>query len=450
MAESILIHNVLLADRPSTPRGWVLVGGDTISAVGEGDVPAGTGAAEVVDGRGAFLMPGLIDTHVHFREPGLTHKATIGGESEAALAGGVASYIDMPNTVPPTTTALAFYDKLMIASETSQANYGFMLGAAAGVMEELPKIEPELLPAVKLFMGATTGGMAMPPRDELHAMMKYCAERRIPVVVHAEDNDIIAANVADAVKRYGSADAVPLAEHSTLRSREACIACARRAVELARRFGTRLHIAHLSTADELSLFAPGAVGSKQITAETTPLYVDGYMSRAENRTWRHKVNPAVKTYDDALALRRALEEDLIDTIGTDHAPHLTADKEGGALKAASGAPWIQFALIALLDIFSPYLVARKMSAAPAELFGIEKRGRIEAGYYADLVLVEPSEPYTVSDSDVISACGWTPYAGRTFRHRVVRTWVNGGNGAMAMRYSRYFLTNTVSTAMLTR
>ena len=207
-------------------------------------------------------------------------------------------------------------------------------------------------------------------------------------------------------------------------------------MELARRFGTRLHIAHLSTADELSLFAPGAVGSKQITAETTPLYVDGYISRAENRTWRHKVNPAVKTYDDALALRRALEEDLVDTIGTDHAPHLPADKEGGALKAASGAPWIQFALIALLDIFSPCLVARKMSAAPAELFGIERRGRIEAGYYADLVLVEPSEPYTVSDSDVISACGWTPYAGRTFRHRVVRTWVNGGNGSMAMRYSR--------------
>lgn len=436
MSGSVLIYNVLLADRPSMPLGWVLVAGDRIHRVGEGPVPGGIDAAEQVDGKGAYLLPGLIDTHVHFREPGLTHKATIGGESAAALAGGVASYIDMPNTVPPTTTAAAFAAKMEIASRTSLANYGFMLGASAGVMDELPAIDPSSIPAVKLFMGATTGGMAMPPADELEAMMAYCAARRLPVVVHAEDNDIIEANAAEAVRRYGSAEAVPASEHPAIRSRQACLSCARKAVDMAMRFGTRLHIAHLSTADELALFAGGPVAGKLITAETTPLYVDGVMSRAENRTWRHKVNPAVKTYDDALALRRALADDIIDTIGTDHAPHLSAEKQGGALKAASGAPWIQFALAALLDIFPPYLVARKMAAAPAELFGIVDRGRIEPGCYADLTLVEKTAPYVVSDSDVVSACGWTPYEGRTFCHRVVRVWVNGGHGAMPMTYSR--------------
>lgn len=432
MLNKILIYNARIIGAPSLPaytRGWVSVEDDRIAALGAGSPDAALFVdAEAVDARMALLLPGLIDTHVHFREPGLTRKGDIAGESVAAVLGGVTSYIDMPNTVPATTTAEAFEAKLALADGRSAANYGFMLGAADGVMTALAGIERSpgdtYLPAVKLFMGTTTGGMAVPPEEQLDNMLKYCADRNIPVVVHAEDNDIIARNTEDAIARYGSAEAVPLSEHSNIRSAEACLSCARQAVDMAQRSGARLHLAHVSTVAEAdSLLESGPLDGKRITAETTPMYLDAELSKPENRTWRHKINPAVK--GDALELRRALAEGRIDTIATDHAPHLMSEKQGGALTAASGAPSVQFALPLLLQYLTPDFIAEKMASNPAALFGVINRGKVDCGCYADLILVEECADRTIADSDVASHCGWTPFAGRKVSHRVADVWVNG-------------------------
>lgn len=426
-----LIYNARIVGAPALPaltEGWVLVEDDRIAALGAGS-PADSlrAEADTFDAAGAMLMPGLIDSHVHFREPGLTHKGTIASESAAAILGGVTSFIEMPNTVPATTDKAAFADKLERAKGNSAANYGFMLGAADGVMTALREISgqlgDDLLPAVKLFMGTTTGGMAMPGTDQLGQMLTYCAEHRIPVVVHAEDNAIIAENTAEAIARYGSAEAVPLSEHSTIRSAEACLSCARQAIDMARESGVRLHLAHVSTAAEAALLESAAPEGKQITAETTPMYLDGEFCRPEKRTWRHKINPAVKS--DAMELRRALADDRIDTIATDHAPHLPSEKGGGALKAASGAPSVQFALPVMLEYLAPEVIAAKMAANPSAIFGVMKRGKIEEGFYADLVLVEKCSRHIIADADVASPCGWTPFKGHAVYNRVSFVWVNG-------------------------
>lgn len=421
-----IIHNALLGWIPAQPAGWVAVDGDTIAAVGTGNCPFDDFPAHAVrtDARGAILLPGLIDTHVHFREPGLTHKGDIATESAAAVLGGITSYIEMPNTNPTTTTAEAFRHKLALADGRSRANYAFMLGASDNVMTALDELDPTHLPAVKLFMGNTTGGMAAPVSDRLDAMMRYCTEHNIPVVVHAEDNAIIAENTRKAIEKYGSPEAVPLHEHSRIRSAEACLSSARSAVALAREHGTRLHLAHISTTPEAEeLLAAGPLDSKQITAETTPLYLDPEFCHAEKRTWRHKINPAIKEF--APGLVQALKDDRIDTLATDHAPHLVAEKQGGALKAASGAPSVQFALPVMLEYLSPDLIARKMASAPAKLFGIERRGAVEPGYAADLVLVEKCAPYTIDDTMVQAPCLWTPFHGRRVTHRVRTVLVNG-------------------------
>lgn len=428
MANKTLIYNAVIcgaSDIADNTVGWVLIDGDIIAGTGAGEpAPEVAEGAEAVDAGGRTLMPGLIDSHVHFREPGLTHKGDIATESAAAVLGGVTSFIEMPNTVPATTTADAFRDKLARAQGRSVANYGFMLGATDTVIEALDALESDIVPAVKLFMGTTTGGMAMPSPACLEEMLARCAADGLPVVVHAEDNDIIAANTAAAIARYGSAEAVPLSEHSRIRSAEACLSCARQAADMARRTGIRLHLAHVSTIDEVdALLDNGELSGKRITAETTPMYLDEEFSHEANRTWRHKINPAVK--GDALALRRAVEDGFIDTLATDHAPHLSREKQGGALKAASGAPSVQFALPVMLDYFSPALVARCMSVNPAAIFGVKNRGAIRPGYFADLVLVEECAAYTVADSDAVSPCGWTPFAGHTVRHRVSDVWVNG-------------------------
>lgn len=426
-----LIFNAHIVGAPSlAPRteGWVLFEDSLIAGVGTGiPDPKLFEENEAVDAHGSLLMPGLIDSHVHFREPGLTHKGDIASESAAAVLGGVTSYIEMPNTVPTTTSEAAFADKLNRAEGRSAANYGFMLGAADGVMKALEDISAllgeDLIPAVKLFMGTTTGGMAMPLPAQLDEMLGYCAEHRLPVVVHAEDNAIIARNTAEAIERYGSAEAVPLSEHSTIRSAEACLSCARQAIDMALDSGARLHLAHVSTTAEAALLSAGDPKAKQITAETTPMYLDGEFRRAENRTWRHKINPAIK--GDALELRRALTDGLIDTIATDHAPHLASEKEGGALKAASGAPSVQFALPVMLEYLDPALIVEKMAMNPSAIFGVKKRGKIEKGYYADLVLVETNSRHIIADSDVASPCGWTPFEGHAVSHRVTDVWVNG-------------------------
>lgn len=409
-----LVYNARLGGIPGS---WVLADGKTITATGTGTPPPCAGTT--VDARGADLIAGLTDSHVHFREPGLEHKATIASESRAARAGGITTVIDMPNTSPATTTADTLRAKVALGRRTSAVDYHAFYGAVPGCMQEVVKFAPGEIPGVKVFLGTSTGSMSAPSESELLELMRYCAANGLPVMVHAEDNDIIAANAAAAIERYGSADRVPVSMHSEIRSAEACVRATANAVELALRTGVHLHVAHVSTAEEVRRFlSPGSVAGKQITAETTPMYLDPWLADAAHRTSLHKINPAIKTPDDAAALRDAVIAGSIDTIGTDHAPHLRAEKEGGALTAASGAPSVQFALQMMLEYLPLEVVAERMTAAPHAIFGVGSDGRIEAGATADLVLVEKTEPFEITDSMVLSLCGWTPFAGRTVSHKV--------------------------------
>lgn len=432
---SLLVHNAIVAD--GTPdgearRGWVRADGALITATGTGDFPPGMDRdAETVDARGALLLPGAIDCHVHFREPGLEHKATIASESRAAVAGGVTSFIDMPNTVPQTTTVAAWEDKMSRAAATSAANYAFMLGATASNLDQLRAAPRGLMPAVKVFMGSSTGGMLLDADRPLAAVF---AEQDAMVVVHAEDQHIIERNIA---ALPAGTDLADMSLHARLRSAEACVRATERALELAARYGTRLHVAHVTTALETALFDPAPTpAGKQFTAEVSPhhlLWCDRDYSRLGARI---KMNPAVKTAGDRDALRMALAGGRLDIVATDHAPHLLKDKTGDVLHAASGAPMVQFSLAAMLDLYDPATVAWRMAGAPAALYGIDRRGRLAPGFYADMVLAERlDEPRTVTDADVLSPCGWTPMADSRLGHRIVATWVNGGNGPMALQFA---------------
>lgn len=429
-----LIHNALIvADGATAPfTGWLTFTDGIITAMGAGQPDAATlgNAGETIDARGAYLLPGAIDCHVHFREPGLTHKATIASESKAALAGGVTSYIEMPNTKPVTTTIAAWEDKMQRAAMSSAANYSFMIGAAADNLAELQKADFTRIAAVKVFMGSSTGNMLLDNDSSLRAVFADQAGR---IVVHAEDQSVIDSNIA----RFSPLpDPDNMLWHTRLRSNEACIRATERALELASRYGARLHVAHVTTAEETSLFdaAPLPAG-KQFTAEVSPHHLLFTLDDYPRLGSRIKMNPAVKSQADREALRRALTEGQIDIIATDHAPHLLSEKAGDVFHAMSGAPMIQFSLVKMLDLFDPATVVRRMSEAPAALFGISGRGTLAPGNYADLVLVERLDtPHTISDSDVISTCGWTPLAGTPTGHRVVRTWVNGGLGPRALQF----------------
>ena len=425
-----LIYNAMIVPDASTAPflGWVAVEGDKIAAVGHG---APIDSRYGHDAQGAMLLPGVIDCHVHFREPGMTHKATIASESQAAVAGGVTSYIEMPNTRPATTTIADWEDKMHRAADTSVANYSFMIGATAQNLAELQKADYRVVPAVKVFMGSSTGNMLLAEEDRLRAVF---ADQPGRVVVHAEDQGVIDRNV----ELYSPiSDPDNMLWHTRLRSNEACVRATVRALELAARYGTRLHVAHVTTQEECRLFDPSdSPAGKQITAEVSPHHLIHSSEDYARLGSRIKMNPAVKSPADREALRQGLLEGRLDIIATDHAPHLLSEKEGDVFHAMSGAPMVQFSLVSMLDLFDPQTVVRRMSQAPAELFGIEGRGTIKAGNYADLVLVERlAEPHVITDKDVVSICGWTPMAGRTTGHRVVRTWVNGGQGAQGLRFS---------------
>lgn len=418
-----LIHNAdIVTGTGDRFAGYVLIDGETIAAVAPGK--PGTALfenAEVTDARGCLLLPGAIDCHVHFREPGLTQKATIASESRAAIAGGVTSFIDMPNTVPQTTTSALADDKAAIAARDSVANYAFFIGATNDNIDELLAADYSRVAGVKLFMGSSTGNMLV---DRQSALDKLFSRVKARIVVHAEDEATVRANAEAIRAEYG--DEAPVSLHTRLRSAEACYKASKAAVDLARRTGARLHIAHLSTARELELLTPGpTTADKQITAEVSPHHLLWTEDDYADRGARIKMNPAVKTAADRRDLAEAVRDGLIDIIATDHAPHRPADKEGSLFKAASGAPMVEFSLIAALSLFTPEVVAERMAAAPARLFAIDRRGSIAPGNYADLVLIDPHSPHTVKDSDVTSLCGWTPVDGLTFSHRVIKTWVNG-------------------------
>lgn len=427
----LLIHNAVIVDGRGERRGWIAVTGNTVTSSGEGSVVPE--ASETVDARGAYLIPGLTDTHVHFRDPGLTHKADIASESRAALAGGVTTVFDMPNTVPPVTTVAILKDKRrMIAEKHPEIRIIPLMGIAPGAMKELTELVGlEDVPAVKLFLGTTTGAMSAPADRELEDVFRFLADHNLPVIVHAEDNSLINANMAAAVAKYGSAEAVPVSLHSAIRCREACLRSAARAVDLAHRFSTRLHLAHVSTADEVrELLEPGPADGKLVTAETTAMYLDPFtVARADSGLL--KINPAIKTLDDAEALREAVLNGKIDTLGTDHAPHLRQEKLLPGMTAMSGAPSVQFALPVLLSVLPLDVVVEKMTSGPRKVFGIDVPETFAPGMRADFSLVREVEPYVIKDSDVLSLCGWTPFDGQEVRHRVESVWVGG-----KLRYTR--------------
>lgn len=422
MKAELLISGVraVLPDR-IIDNAYLAVADGKIAAIGSMADQLPT-ADKHTDANGALLFPGLIDTHVHFREPGLEHKATIASESRAALAGGITAYVEMPNTKPPTVGATEIDDKRSRAAISSAVDYAFFPAASPQTPELLRSYPLDRIPGIKLFLGTTTGAMAAPAPALMEEIFRMCHDLNLPIMVHAEDDAIIAANTAAAITQYGSREAVPVDKHYLIRSREACLSATAHAVELAHRFGTRLHIAHISTADEVREFlSAGSPEGKLVTAETTPLYLDPFIAKPENRTCRHKINPAIKTDADAEVLRQALIDGRIDTLGTDHAPHQLAEKQGGALTAASGAPSVQFALPILLNVLSPETIARTMALNPALIFGLRDRGTLTPDMRADFSLVEHTEPYEITDAMVISPCGWTPFAGLKASHRVAST-----------------------------
>ena len=425
-----IIHNAIIVNGGEKFFGYVVVEGERIASVGRGVVPAERFADfELIDADGAYLMPGAIDTHVHFREPGLTDKGSMATESAAAVAGGVTSFLEMPNTRPATVSLEALEAKKELAADNSIANYGFFIGATNENLNELLAIDPDTIPGVKLFMGSSTGNMLV---DSEKALDSLFAQYKGVIAVHAEDEMIIRRNRDHLVDELG--ETLPIQLHSIIRSREACVTATRRAVELAAKYGARLHLLHISTADELAMLSEKPFSEKRITAETCPHYlIFDTLSYLAERGFLIKCNPAIKTTADRQALRRAVADGLIDVIATDHAPHLYEQKQGSLLKAASGMPGVQFMLPLLFTLsdqigLTPEKIAELTAHNPAALYAIDRRGRIEPGYYADFALVKrlPDEQYhRIKRSDVQSLCGWTPYEDMTLTHTVAATYVNG-------------------------
>ncbi|MEF9978789.1 MAG: dihydroorotase [Thermomonas sp.] len=383
----------------------------------------------VIDAAGRRLLPGMIDDQVHFREPGMEYKADMAIESAAAVAGGLTSFMDMPNTVPPTLDAAALEDKYRRAVGRCRANYGFYMGASNDNLEAVRAIDPKATPGLKVFMGASTGNMLVDNPETLDAIFR---DTPVPIITHCEDTPTIDATLAEYKAKYG--DDIPVECHPDIRSREACVKSTRLALSLANKHGTRLHVLHISTADELALFEQGplirADGSrKQITAETCVHFTRFARPDYARLGNLIKCNPAIKDEADREAIINALADDRIDVLATDHAPHTLEEKARPYASAPSGLPLVQFALNAALELvhegrLTTAQVVQKFAHAPAQLFDVANRGYLRVGYAADLVLIDDT-PYTVRREDVLSRCGWSPFEGTTFHSRIAATWVNG-------------------------
>ncbi len=382
--------------------------------------------AEIIDAEGKYLIPGMIDDQVHFREPGLTHKANIGTESKAAIAGGITSFIEMPNTSPQATTQDLLEDKFQIAKETSYANYSFMFGGTNDNLEELLKTDPKNVAGIKLFLGSSTGNMLV---DNEEVLEKIFSSTKMLISVHCEDEATIRKNTAIYKEKYG--DDIPLKYHPIIRSEEACYLSSSKAIELAKKTGARLHIFHLSTEKETHLFRNDIpLEEKQITAEVCIHHLWFTDADYDTKGTHIKWNPAVKTQKDKDGLWKALLDDRIDVIATDHAPHTLEEKSNVYTKAPSGGPLVQHAIPALFEkisegVISIEKVVEKMSHNPAKLFKVEKRGFIKEGFYADLVLVDPNENWTVTKDNILYKCGWSPFEGVEFSSKITHTFVNG-------------------------
>ncbi len=420
----LLIKNAQIINEGRIFKGFVLVDRQKIRSVGEGDCHEH--ASNVIDASGLYLIPGVIDDQVHFREPGLTHKGDIYSESRAAAAGGITSFMDMPNTNPQTITQKALNEKFEIAARSSLINYSFYIGATNDNLDELLKTDPASVCGIKIFMGASTGNMLVDNPDSLHAIFSKAS---LLIATHCEDEKTIRENITKYKSIYG--DSLPVRCHPLIRSEEACYRSTALAVELAERYGTRLHVLHLSTGKELELFQSGNdLRSKRITNEVCVHHLWFCDEDYEELGTRIKWNPAIKTSGDREHLIKGLKDGKVDMIATDHAPHTLEEKGLGYFQSPSGGPLVQHSLTAMMEIsnkgkISPEEVVSKMCHAPAELFRIAGRGYIRKGYWADLVLIDPNKSYTVSKENILYKCGWSPFEGIRFSSSIRTTIVNG-------------------------
>ncbi|MDR6763024.1 dihydroorotase [Flavobacterium sp. 2755] len=421
----ILIKNAKIVNEGSIFDGDVLIENDLIVEVAD-SISLKTSDCIVIDAEGSYLMPGAIDDQVHFREPGLTHKGDIESESRAAIAGGITSFIEQPNTVPNAVTQEILEDKYQIAAEKSFANYSFMMGATNDNLEEVLKTNPKNVAGIKIFLGSSTGNMLV---DKEETLEKIFSSTPMLIAVHCEDETTIQNNLAEFKEKYG--EDIPVTVHNLIRSAEACYLSSSKAVALAKKTGARLHIFHLSTAKEMELFTNKIpLEDKKITAEVCVHHLwftdEDYKTKGNFIKW----NPAVKTEHDRAELWKALNDGRIDVIATDHAPHTKEEKLQSYLKAPSGGPLVQHAVVAMFEAhhqgkISVEKIVEKMCHNPAKIFKIEKRGFVKEGYFADLVIVNPSLPWSVKPENILAKCGWSPFENYTFKSRITHTFVNG-------------------------
>lgn len=420
----ILIKNAKIVNEGKIFEGDLLIENQIIAEIA--DSISAKPDYKVIDAEGNFLMPGAIDDQVHFREPGLTHKADIASESRAAVAGGITSFIEQPNTVPNAVTQELLEQKYQIAAETSHANYSFMMGGTNDNLEEVLKTNPRNVAGIKLFLGSSTGNMLV---DNEEVLEKIFSSTKMLIAVHCEDEATIQSNLALYKEKYG--DDVPVKFHHLIRSEEACYLSSSKAIALAKKTGARLHVFHLSTAKEMELFTNKIpLEEKQITAEVCIHHL--WFTNADYDTKGNliKWNPAVKTEADRAALWQALLDDRIDVIATDHAPHTLEEKKQPYLQAPSGGPLVQHAVVAMFEAYhqgkiSVEKIVEKMAHNPAKIFKIENRGFIKEGFYADLVLINPAMPWNVKKENILYKCGWSPFEGTNFKSRITHTFVNG-------------------------
>lgn len=425
MIHTVLIKNAQIVNEGKIVKKDVLVEDDRITEISV-SISAKSADTKIIDADGCFLLPGMIDDQVHFREPGLTHKATIETESKAAVAGGITSFIEMPNTVPQATTIDLLEQKFARAAETSWANYSFMFGGTNDNLKEILKVDKTKVAGLKLFLGSSTGNMLV---DDPVVLEEIFSKTDLLISAHCEDEATIKSNLEKFQSEFG--DNIPISYHPVIRSAEACYISSSRAIELAKKTGARLHVFHISTEKETYLFSKKKkLADKKITSEVCVHHLwftkEDYVEKGTQIKW----NPAIKTQKDKDGLWKALLEDRIDVIATDHAPHTLKEKENVYTKAPSGGPMVQHALVALLemyhrDVISLEKIVEKTAHNPAILFEIKDRGFIRKGYKADLVLVDLNAPWTVNDENILYKCGWSPFEGTTFRSRVTHTLVNG-------------------------
>ncbi|HUH29082.1 dihydroorotase [Gelidibacter sp.] len=423
--KTVLIKNAKIVNEGRIFEGDILIEGEFIKEVAD-SISAKTSDVMVVDVEGSYVFPGVIDDQVHFREPGLTHKATIASESKAAVAGGITSFIEMPNTSPQTTTIEKLEEKFEIAAHTSYANYSFMFGGTNTNLDEILKVDSKNVAGLKLFLGSSTGDMLV---DNTEVLEKIFKSTDLLISVHCEDEATIKHNLAEHIQKYGND--IPMECHPIIRSEEACYISSSKAIQLAKKTGARLHVFHVSTAKETKLLTNKVpLKDKKITAEVCIHHLwfsdEDYKKKGTLIKW----NPAVKTADDREELWKALLDDRIDVIATDHAPHTLKEKQNVYTEAPSGGPLVQHALVAMIEAYhkdkiSLEKIAEKMCHNPAILFQIEKRGYIKPGYYADLAIVDINSPWTVNKDNILYKCGWSPFENVSFKSRITHTFVNG-------------------------